>query len=230
MIVRINQFDAPRPESESGWPAEGRQGPLLAPWPEGTRAYEVLILEQDEARKPLSEAFRQQQLRQLIPQAVAALREPSEEVVVRLDGPLADRELLPALRHLTDPDGQGRFAISAVQKTDPAPAGVVASVRVQPSPHSLQGLCADGSLGLERSVRLRAFSLPAELAETVVEIDSPDDERWADVLRRVGFVLSTVRGMLALHILSPRYDAAAVKSRLMERLRSLAQAGAAPTT
>jgi hypothetical protein len=36
MIVRINQFEAARPEAEAGWPADGRLGPLLAPWPQGT--------------------------------------------------------------------------------------------------------------------------------------------------------------------------------------------------
>src|SRR5687768_1174729 len=102
MIVRINQFDAPRPDAEAGWPTAGRMGPLGAPWPAGIRAFELLILEQDEQKRPLPEAFRQQQMRQLIPQAVAALREPGEAIVVRLDGPLAERELLPAYRYLTD--------------------------------------------------------------------------------------------------------------------------------
>src|SRR5688572_29597733 len=105
MIVRINQFDAPRPESEAGWPPDGRLGPVLAPWPEGTRAYEILVLEQDEQRRPLSESFRQQQLRQLIPQAVAALRQAGEQIVVRIDGPLAEREIFPAYRRLTDANG-----------------------------------------------------------------------------------------------------------------------------
>jgi hypothetical protein len=224
MIVRINQFDAPRPESEGGWPSEGRLGPLLAPWPEGTKAYELLILEQDEQRRPLAEGFRQQQLRQLIPQSIAALREPGEEIVVRLDGTLADRELLPAFRHLTDPSGHGRYAVSEARKLEPEPRDVVTGVRIQPTTtQALQALCGDGSLGLERSVRLRAFSVPEEMVNEVIEIDSPDDARWADVLRRVGFVLSTVRGMLALHILTPRFDAGAVKSRLMHRLHSLAQ-------
>src|SRR5438128_305848 len=120
MIVRINQFDAPRPEAEAGWPADGRLGPLLAPWPAGTKAFEILILEQDENRRPLSESFRQVQMRQIIPQAVAALREPGEEAVVRLDGPLAERELLPAFRYLAGEHGECRFSLSAAQKLDPA--------------------------------------------------------------------------------------------------------------
>ena len=224
MIVRINQFDAPRPESEAGWPAEGRRGPLLAPWPDGTRAFEVLILEQDETRRALPEAFRQQQLRQLIPQAVAALREPGEEVVVRLDGVLADRELLPAYRHLTAPDGSGRFAVSGADKFEPAPRETLTSIRIHPAaPDALQRLCSDSALGLERSVRLRAFSVPEAMVNVLIDIDSPDDERWADALTKTGFVLSTVVGMRALHVLTARFDAAAVKGRLMQRLTSLAQ-------
>jgi len=232
MIVRINQFDAPRPEAESGWPSDGRLGPLLAPWPEGTKAYEILILEQDEQRRPLSDSFRQQQLRQLIPQAVAALRQPGEEMVVRLDGPLADRELLPAYRRLTDASGQGRFAVSAVSKLDPAPSDVIAAVRIAPSGEGLQSLCADSALGLERSVRMRVLSVPETLVNVVIDIDSPDDERWADVLNRTGFVLSTVHGMLALHVLTARFDATAVKSRLMQRLTETAAGpgGAARST
>jgi hypothetical protein len=225
MIVRINQFDAPRPEAEAGWPSEGRLGPLLAPWPDGTRAYEVLILEQDEQRKALPESFRQQQLRQLIPQTVAALREPGEEVVVRLDGPLAEREALPAYRYLVDAHGHGRFAVSGATKIEPEPRDVMVAVRTQPAQSTLQAMCSDMLLGLERSVRLRALCVPAELVSVVIDIDSNDDERWPEVLRRAGFVLSTVRGMLALHVLTARYDAATVKGRLMQRLAALAQQG-----
>ena len=230
MIVRINQFDAPRPEAESGWPSDGRLGPLLAPWPDGTKAYEILILEQDEQRRPLSDSFRQQQLRQLVPQAVAALRQPGEETVVRLDGPLADRELLPAFRRLTDASGKGRFAVSGVSKLDPAPAEVFAAVRIAPSAEGLQSICADSALGLERSVRMRVFSVPEELVNVVIEIDSPDDARWADVLNRAGFVLSTVHGMLALHVLTARFDATAVKSRLMQRLTETAASASRSTS
>lgn len=231
MIVRINQFDAPRPEAEAGWPAKGRLGPLLARWPDGTRAFEVLILDQDEQRRALPEAFRQQQLRQLIPQAVAALQQADEEVVLRLDGPLADRELLPAYRHLTDPAGQGRFVIGGVEKFDPAPAEVLAGVRIHPpTAQALQTLCNDAALGLERAVRLRAFSVPRELIDVVLDIDGADDERWPEVLGRTGFVLSTVRQMRALHVITARFDAAAVKSRLMQRLTTLAQQAARTPT
>ena len=226
MIVRINQFDAPRLDAEAGWPASGPLGPLAAGWPAGARAYEVLILEQDEQKRALPEAFRQHQMRQLIPQAVAALREPGEAVVVRMDGPLAERELLPAYRHLADPTAAERYAISRAAKPDPGPQEVLAGVRVQPAADpSLQAMCADAALGLERSVRMRVFGVPEELVSQVIDIDSPDDGRWADVLSRAGFVLSTVRSLRSLHVLTTRFDAATVKSRLMRRLLSAAQAG-----
>jgi hypothetical protein len=228
MIVRINQFDAPRPDAEAGWPASGRLGPLRPAWPEGVRAYEVLILQHDEQKRPLPDAFRQQQMRQLIPQAVAALREPGEAVVVRLDGPLAEHELLPAYRHLVSTAGEGRFAVSAAAKLEPEPYDVLASVRLQPGEASLAAICADAALGLERSVRMRVFGVPEELVNPLLDIDAPDDERWRDVLAGAGFVLGTASGLLALHVLTTRFDAATMKARLMRRLLSAAQGAKAP--
>jgi len=224
MIVRINQFNAPHPEAEAGWPAEGRLGPLLAPWPQGTRGFEILILERDENNRPLSDAFRQQQFRQLVPQVVAALREAGEEIVVRLDGRFAERELLGAYAHLTDEQGLGHFAVSTAAKLNPAAGEPLASVRVQPaSPEALQRLCSDPAVGLERSVRLRVVSIPANLVEPMLDTDSPDDERWPELLGKSGFVLGTVKGLLALHVLTTRFDAPTLKSRLMNRLASLSQ-------
>lgn len=223
MIVRINQFDAPRPDAEAGWPMTGQLGPLGAAWPSDVRAYEVLILDRDEQKRPLPDAFRQQQMRQLIPQAVAALREPGDAVVVRLDGPLAERELLPAYRHLTGPEGEGRFAASGVAKLDPGPVEVLASIRLQPDDQALSALCNDTALGLERSVRMRVFGVPEELVNPLLDADAPDDERWAEILGRAGFGLAAAKGLLALHVLTTRFDAATVKSRLMRQLLSAAQ-------
>ena len=58
MIVRINQFDVYLAEQYAGWPETGLQGPLMAPWPADTNAFEILILDQDEQRQPLSRPFR----------------------------------------------------------------------------------------------------------------------------------------------------------------------------
>lgn len=222
MIVRINQFDSPRPEAESGWPSEGRLGPILAPWPEGTKAYEILILEHDELRRPMSESFRQQQLRRLIPQAVSALSDPGEQAIVRLDGPLAERELLPAYRYLTDSQGRGKFVVNGVEKLDDAAKEVYAGIRIAPTSEHLSALCADSSVGLERSVRLRVLCVPEAITNSVLEIDSPDDERWADILRQTGFIITTVRGLLSLHILTARFEASVLKSRLMQHLAAAA--------
>ena len=84
MIVRINQLDLSRAEDESGWPARGMLAGIRHAWPSDARAYEVLILERDEQQQALTESFRRQQLRQLIPEAIAALQESDEEAVVRL--------------------------------------------------------------------------------------------------------------------------------------------------
>src|ERR1700722_1416171 len=133
MIDRIQQVDASQVERESGWLTDVLMGPLLGGvWPADMRAYELLILGQDEQQRPLSETFRQTQLRHIIPEAAAALREKSEESIVRLDGPLADGELLAVFRRLTDAAGVGRFAFSAAQKPQLAPQTVVSSVRLAP--------------------------------------------------------------------------------------------------
>src|SRR6476660_9953034 len=125
MIVRINQLDVARADQEAGWPGAGPQGPL---GPSGgapaaaaeMRTFELLILGHDEQNRPVSDAFRQAQLRQMVPHALIALREGDEEIVVRLDGPLAEGELLAGFRWLTEADGRGRFAVSAAQKREDA--------------------------------------------------------------------------------------------------------------
>jgi hypothetical protein len=230
MIVRINQLDASRAEADSGWPAGGPTGPLRgAPTSLafGAKVFELLILDQDEQGRPLSETFRRAQLRQMLPQAIAALREPGEEVVLRLDGALADGELFAAFRWLTDSDGRGRFAFSAAHKRDPGPQEVHGSVRVHPSPRLLASICGDMALGLERSVRLRAVCVPEDAVNGALDPPTPEDPRWDAVLSKAGFVLGSTRGLRSLQITTVRFDAATVKSRVMRRLMSAA-AGPAP--
>ena len=230
MIVRINQLDASRAESDSGWPPGGPTGPLRAAPAAlpGAKVFELLILEQDEQGRPLSETFRRAQLRQMLPQAIAALREPGEEVVLRLDGLLADGELLAAFRWLTDADGRGQFAFSAAHKRDHGPQEVTCAVRVHPSPRLLASLCGDMALGLERSVRLRAVCVPEDLVNPLLSIATPDDERWDEVLPRSHFLLGVTRGLRSLQITTARFDAVTVKSRVMKRLMSAATGAAAP--
>src|SRR5437868_4444483 len=83
MIVRINQLDAARAEQDAGWPGVGPLGPLkgvpsASPSPPELRTFELLILGHDEQNRPLPDVFRQAQLRQIIPQALIALREGDE--------------------------------------------------------------------------------------------------------------------------------------------------------
>ena len=191
----------------------------------GLAAFELLILGQDEQKRPLTETFRQTQLRHIIPEASAALRELGEEVVVRLDGPLADGELLPAFRRLTDATGYGRFAFSAAQKLQQGPQTVVGSVRLVPPYKSFVGLCADSAVGLERSVRLRAIAVPEPLTNLVMEMNAADDARWGEVLGKMGFLIGPTRGLRSLQILARRFDAATVKAKIMQRLLSGAAAG-----
>jgi hypothetical protein len=225
MIVRIHQLPVAQAEADA-WPGGGGGGALRGPiaytWPDDARAFEVLVLDRDEQERALSENFRQAQVRQLIPQVVAALREPGEEVVVRLDGPVSPRELLPSLCHLTDPAGYGRFMVSELAKLDPKPQESMASVRMQPSADGLAALCADAELGLERSVRLRLFCVPERLVNGLLDIHFASDGRWRDILDEAGFVLNAARGLRALFVITRRLDAAEFKSRLMRRLMAAA--------
>ena len=218
MIVRINQIDAGRAEEEAGWAELGMLGPIRFNWPSVTRAYEVMILDQDEQKRPVEDSFRQQQLRQLIPEAAAALREEGEELVVRLDGPLTEGELLAALGRLTDSQGRGRYAVSAVRKLESYPQEEIGSVRLDPSPQMLATICSLPSLGLERSVRLRLFSVAAKMVNPLLDIDSTEDERWEEILHNCGFMLSTTRGLRSLLVRTGRFEPAELKSRLIRRL------------
>jgi len=224
MIVRINQFDVLHTEHYSGWPAYGRQGPLAHDWPRDAYAFELLILESDELNQPLGRNFRQSQLRHLIPEVAAALREPGELAVVRLDGPMTGNELTPALSHVLATNGEGRFAISSVEKFEPRSPVPVGSVRFVASTAQLATLCASATLGLDRAVRLRIFLVPEALVNPVLDISEADDERWNQILPRVGCLISSVRNFQSLHILTRRFNPAETKSRLSSRLVTDTQA------
>ena len=168
-------------------------GPLWYTWPANTRIFEFLILDRDEQKQSLDQEFRQKQLRKALPHAIAAMREAGEEIVIRLDGPLTADEMLPAFAHLTEPDLTGRFCISPVSKLDPSSVEIIGSVRIQPSPQTCSEICLDPNLGLNRSVRLRAFGVPEEWVESLLMTNDPEDGRWREILPHAGFVLSTTR-------------------------------------
>ncbi len=218
MIVRINQFKIVHTEHLAGWPAHGAQGPLGHLWPEGTLGFELLILDQDERGNPLPPAFRQAQTRRLIPEIVASLREEHDQIVTRLDGPMAPKELLTVNRHLLDAHGHGRFAISPAKKLHPNSAPPITSARLQKTPKGLVELCQDPDLGLEHNVRLRAAALPELWANVFLDIEDTNDSRWSQTLSHAAFILSTTRTLHSLHLITRRFRAAEIKERLTRRL------------
>ena len=220
MVVRINQLALSGAPDAAGWPAHDLAGPIRFQWPNDFQLYEVLILEQDEDRRRLGEDFRQQQLRTLIPAAAEALLGEGEQLVVRLDGILAKRELAAALNRVIVAEEPSRYAVSDIRKLDEDLPAVAASIRVHPTLAWLTNLCADEAVGLERTVRLRVFSVPEALVNPLVDIDSVQDDRWAEILPQCGFVLSTTMGLKSLQALTRRHDAVAVKARLTQRLLS----------
>jgi hypothetical protein len=219
MIVRINQLDPNHAQADAGWGSQGMLGPLRHQWAADVCLYELLILESDEQSRPVSDLFRQEQLRQLIPEAAAALRQQGvEQIVLRLDGPIGKEELSPALSRVSALDDTVRFALSPVRKLHAGPQEEVASFRVQPSDTLLRQMCADPALGLHRSVRLRLFALPERLVNPLLDIDSIEDERWDEVLPACGFVLATTPGLRSLEVTTRRFDPTAMKDRLVGRL------------
>ncbi len=218
MIVRINQFDAAQADELAGWGNSGLQGPLDYRWPTSAHAFEVLILDSDEKSRPLSLSFRQSQLRRMIPELILAMKNPDEHIVLRFDGALAAGELLGVFAQLTDAQGQGRFAVSESQKLQTEAEIVVGSVRLAPTTAHLPRVCADDRIGLEHAVRLRAFAVPPELVNPLLDMTHADDERWIDILPRAGFVLSTSRGLSALQITSGDISPDQARDRMRRRL------------
>jgi hypothetical protein len=227
VIVRVSQLPIDQVEAQS-WPGSGGslRGALQYRWPETARAFEVLVLDRDEQQRPLTEPFRQAQVRQLIPQVAMAVREGGEEVVVRLDGPVAPREMLPALCHLTDAAGNGRFMVSELAKLDPKPQQVMASIRMQPSDAGLAALCGDAELGLERSVRMRLFCVPAALVNALLDVHYTSDGRWGEILDAAGGVINVSRELRALLVVTRRLEAPEFKARLTRRLTAVAASAA----
>lgn len=223
MIVRISEFDVSRAEAAADWGPDPYRGAIGFHWPSDAHAFEVVVLERDEQSRPLSEEFRRGQVRQLITETVIALREPDEEVVLRLDGALAENELMGALRHVSGAGWIGRFVLSETGRLEPETQPVMASLRVHCSMAAAAAICQDAALGLDRTVRLRAFGVPREWIDPVLQLGMVDDHAWHDVMPRLGFYLGTVRGLRSLQVLTSRLDATAFKARLTRRL--LAAAG-----
>ena len=218
MIVRINQFEPLRAQEHSCWPEFPPVGEIHYEWPIDTHGFEILIRESDEQNQRLAETFRQQQLRQLLPEIVATFRQPGEAIVLRLDGVMLRNELIPVMWHITDDHGHGRYAVAGVEKLDASPQPLYGSVRIHAPPERLVSICSDSSIGLERTVRLRVICAPVALVNPLLDMHDLDDERWGEILPQVGFVLSTTRQMHSLQLLTRCFDPVETRTRLMERL------------
>jgi hypothetical protein len=223
MIVRINQFDVAQAESNAAWGDHGPRGGFDYVWPADANAFEILILENDEQSQALDKRFRQSQLRPLIGEVAAALLDDDQKIVVRLDGPLQSGELLGVFSHLTTPEGRGRFAFSEARKFQREPATTAGSVRLCLSLERLAALCGDQAVGLDQEVRLRIFSVAEEMVDVLLDINDTEDERWPEVLDHAGFMLSTVRGLESMHLMTRRFSPADARNRLLQRLTSRAQ-------
>jgi hypothetical protein len=226
VIVRINQIDPQQFDGDpplAAWPADGPAGRIQIQW--APRAFEVLILEQDEQQRPVDELFRQQQLRKVIPLAAAALAQRGQVIVLRLDGPMVDGELLAALGYL---EGEStRFACSEFQKLHEIGPASAASLRIAAAPALAGLICGDENIGLSRSVRLRAMAVPPDLVAPLLDVAATDDERWQEILPHSPFLLTTTPQLRSLRILSSTIEPADIKSRLTRQLLEVARSPAA---
>jgi hypothetical protein len=218
MIVRINQLDLDYPPDSAGWPPSELAGSLRYDWPRETAGYDVLILDHDESQRKLDEDFRRQQLRKMIPNAIGAIKNDDEQIVVRLDGPVTRGELVAGFDRVMKSEEPTRYAFSSFRNLE-VDAPSIGSLRVAASANLLTLLSGDANLGLDKSVRFRAFAVPESCVDPLLDIDSVEDERWMELLSHSGFVLGTTRGLRSLQILTPRFTPTEIKKRITERLR-----------
>src|ERR1700722_1083442 len=97
MIVRINQIDTATAEPTAGWGPGELRGAIRYAWSKNAFVYQMHILDRDETGRQLEASYVQAQWRRLIPHIIAALNTGPERAVVRVDGPLADGELLEGM-------------------------------------------------------------------------------------------------------------------------------------
>jgi hypothetical protein len=205
MIVRIQQFPVQDAERLGGWPWHGPAGPIRYDWPSDTSAFELAVRESNEWGKPIPASERRDHLKSVIPTLLHILKTSEESIVLRFDGPLADGELIGLFNHLTDYEGYGRFSISAIDKLDATPSISMGSIRIEMQFDRILALCSDPGVNLESSVRLRAFAVPEELVNPLLDTAALDDERWPQIIPHAGFILQPTGGMDAVHVLTSRF-------------------------
>ena len=76
----------------------------------------------------------------------------------------------------------------------------------------------DLNIGFEKLVRLRILVIPPNLVSPFLDTCDSGDERWNDIIPESGVLLSTVRGLQAIHLLTKSFDPVEVRTRLMQRL------------
>jgi hypothetical protein len=92
------------------------------------------------------------------------------------------------------------------------------SVRIEMPFERLMALCADPGVNLDRSVRLRAFAVPEDLVNMLLECSEPGDECWRVVLPRTTFVLQPVGGMDSIQVITGRYGSEDFSRRATDAL------------
>jgi hypothetical protein len=214
MLVRLNQIDAQSADGASGWTTGGFRGTVAYAWPADTFAYQLIALDQDEHGQPVPADARRTEIRRVLPGLIAAIAGPTDATVIRLDGPFGPG-LVPAVAAAA---GSIAFAVSAVQRFGFDPAPPLASVRLVTTPEEIDRLCTDESLALHAGVRLRAFLLPANLVDPMVDTAEPDDERWRELLPAAGAVVSTAADLLSVVIWSAVLGPDVIRDRLAARL------------
>jgi len=63
-------------------------------------------------------------------------------------------------------------------------------------------------------VRLRAFAVPEELVNPLLDTGEMDDQRWPEILSQMAFVVAPAAGMDAIQVITARYSAAEFTARL----------------
>lgn len=222
MIVRINQFEVAQAEALGGWGDGAYSGPIQYDWPDETYAFEVLVLETDECDQRLTASFRQQRVRELLPQLLMALREPGMELVLRLDGALTTSSLLPLFQFLAPEQGGSHYGIAPALRLPEDPDPAQGSIRLHMDDAHVASLCAHPAISLGTSVRLRAFAVPAAMVGPLLDMSDLDDERWSEVLGAAGFMVQPVRALAGVQVLTQRFDPSAFCDRLTQRFNQAA--------
>lgn len=213
MIVRLHQIDPADAEALAFWNTTDFRGAIRHTWPADSFAYQVTALDRDEQQQPVLDSIRRRRLRQLLPTILGGLAAPGYQTVLRFDGPLAENELLAVFRHAADGSMIERYCVSPIQQFGRVAA--VGSIRVLPAKSHLSLLCNDAQIGLERSVRLRVFSVPEPLVNPLLDASDLDDERWRELLTQSRYILSSVRGMLSLVLWSPTFEPDVIKRQAL---------------